>query len=128
VTLAEGEHFHVRARHMYLNNRRLLRRGRWEEGWVDLCYQSDRLTPAGEWDHIVKTAEGNGDAIAIMPPERLGPNDLFAGRFVPEHPLIGEKFVRIYRCSRTDCPPRRSGGFMPEIVDDGGSHGPMRYR
>ena len=113
VALAEGEHFHVRYGHMYLDSRGWWRRRpRWEERWKDTRWDLDTgRTPEGEWERLVTNAQHHGHTVAMLLPEQLGPYDLYAGRFVPENPRAGEEHVRIYRCSSIDCPQQRRGGF-----------------
>jgi hypothetical protein len=97
---------------MYLNGRPWFRRPRWEERWKDTRWEIDAgRTPDGEWERLVVMAQQHGHAVVVLPPERLGPDDLHIGRFVPENPRAGEEHVRIYRCSNTNCPEQRRGGF-----------------
>jgi hypothetical protein len=112
MTLAEGEHFHVRYGYMYINGQRWFRRPRWEERWKDTRWDvGGERTPEGEWERLVAMAQQHGHAVVVLSPEQLDPDDLYAGRFIPENARAGEEHVRIYRCSATDCPQQRRGGF-----------------
>jgi hypothetical protein len=63
------------------------RRPRWEERWKDTRWGLDAgRTPEGEWERLVTNAQHHGQAVAMLPPEQLGPYDLYAARFVPREP------------------------------------------
>jgi hypothetical protein len=121
-----AEHFHMWSGRMYLNRRRLFRRGFRELGWSESKWpDAARLLIACDFE--IRGARDERGATYVVPENQLESNEIFSARIQYASERRDTRYLRAYRCDLPDCPERNQGGFIPKFID-GGDVGPDYYR